>query len=105
MDDLTKERLKLEFLPRLLKLWIKHDVVIVVPACDIAPSRQYTIKKGTIATLMDMEPVTVATADGAMHIGSIVRIDKLLPQEEDPTVLQRILIVPNEALEVHPDYL
>jgi len=99
------EKLRLEFLPRHTKMWIKQDVVIITPASDSAPLRKYALKKGAIATLMSPEPVNVATADGAIHTGSVVRIDKTLPQEDDPTVLQRVLFVPNEALEVHPDYL
>lgn len=84
---------------------IKQDVVVITPASDTMPSRKYALKKGTEATLMDPDQVNVATADGAMHTGAVVRIDKLLLQGDDPTVLQWVLFVPNEALEVHPDCL
>ena len=100
------ERLKLEFLPRYLKMRIKQDIVVLTPASDTSPSRKFALKKGMEVTLMNQNPVSVATPDGAIHIGLAVRIDKNLPQEDDPTVvLQRTLFVPNEVLEVHPDRL
>jgi len=103
-EELRRDKLREEYLPRLLKMRILHDVVIIIPRPYPDPVERISLSKGSEVTRIDPCPCLVATEDG-VRCGMSVRIHKLNSADDNQRLLQRVLVVPADALEIHPDQL
>jgi len=96
------------YLPRNTKLVVREDVSVLIPPVNYqGNAEKITLPKGTVATLLNSDPICVGT-DHGLRVGLLVRVDDI-PEEKcdarSERLIERKVAVPVEALDIHPDAL
>lgn len=99
---------RLLYLPSKIKLVVRESVTIVIPpGSPTSKAETVAIPKGAEATLLSSDPICVSSADHGLRVGLLIRIDKVPDggSGERLRLIERVVVVPVEALEIHPDEL